>query len=57
MPARKGFHNPNKALQILSNATELARQAQMKTSQAAHDPALLKTGVYDNMNPKSTPAL
>jgi formate-dependent nitrite reductase cytochrome c552 subunit len=26
------FHNPNEALQILSNTTDLARQAQMKAS-------------------------
>ena len=51
-----GFHNPDEALRILQNATDLARQAQMKASQAANDPALLKTGVYDAMNPKPTPA-
>jgi nitrite reductase (cytochrome c-552) len=51
-----GFHNPDEALRILQNATDLARQAQMKASQAAADPALLKTGVYDAMNPKPTPA-
>jgi nitrite reductase (cytochrome c-552) len=51
-----GFHNPDEALRILQNATDLARQAQMKASQAANDPTLLKTGVYDSMNPKPTPA-
>jgi nitrite reductase (cytochrome c-552) len=51
-----GFHNPDEALRILQNATDLARQAQMKASQAANDPSLLKTGVYDAMNPKPTPA-
>jgi formate-dependent nitrite reductase cytochrome c552 subunit len=51
-----GFHNPDEALRILQNATDLARQAQMKASQAANDPALLKTGVYDSLNPKPTPA-
>ena len=51
-----GFHNPDEALRILQNATDLARQAQMKAAQAANDPALLKTGVYDAMNPKPTPA-
>jgi nitrite reductase (cytochrome c-552) len=51
-----GFHNPDEALRILENATDLARQAQMKASQAANDPALLKTGVYDSLNPKPTPA-
>ena len=50
-----GFHNPDEALRILQNATDLARQAQMKASQAANDPSLLKTGVYDAMDPKPTP--
>jgi nitrite reductase (cytochrome c-552) len=50
-----GFHNPDEALRILQNATDLARQAQMKAAQAANDPSLLKTGVYDAMNPKPTP--
>jgi nitrite reductase (cytochrome c-552) len=51
-----GFHNPDEALRILRNATDLARQAQMKAAQAAHDPTLLTTGVYYGLNPKSTPA-
>jgi nitrite reductase (cytochrome c-552) len=51
-----GFHNPDEALRILRNATDLARQAQMKAAQAANDPSLLVTGVYDSMNPKPTPA-
>jgi nitrite reductase (cytochrome c-552) len=51
-----GFHNPDEALRILRNATDLARQAQMKASQAAGDPSLLTTGVYDLMDPKPTPA-
>jgi nitrite reductase (cytochrome c-552) len=50
-----GFHNPDEALRILQNATDLARQAQMKAAQAANDPALLKTGVYDAMDPKPAP--
>jgi len=50
----QGFHNPDEALRILQNATDLARQAQMMASQAAGDPALLKTGIYE-MNPKPTP--
>ena len=50
-----GFHNPDEALRILQNATNLARQAQMKAAQAADDPSLLKTGIYDAMNPKPTP--
>ena len=51
-----GFHNPDEALRILSNATDLARRAQMEAAQAANDPSLLQTGVYDAMNPKPTPA-
>jgi nitrite reductase (cytochrome c-552) len=51
-----GFHNPAEALRILQNATDLARQAQMKAAQAANDPSLLVTGVYDSMDPKPTPA-
>ena len=50
-----GFHNPDEALRILSEATDLARQAQMKAAQAADDPSLLKTGLYDKMEPKPTP--
>ncbi len=51
-----GFHNPDEALRILMNATDLARQAQMKAAQAADDPTLLATGVYDAMDPKPVPA-
>lgn len=51
-----GFHNPAEALRILQNATDLARQAQMKASQAANDPSLLATGIYNTMDPKPTPA-
>jgi nitrite reductase (cytochrome c-552) len=51
-----GFHNPDEALRILQEATDLARQAQMKAAQAAGDPSLLKTGVYEAMYPKPTPA-
>ncbi len=50
-----GFHNPDEFLRILNNATDLARQAQMKAAQAANDPSLLQTGVYDAMSPKPTP--
>jgi len=52
----QGFHNPDEALRILQNATDLARRAQMMASQAAGDPHLLKTGIYDGMDPKPTPA-
>jgi len=51
-----GFHNPEYALSILSQSTDLARQAQMLAAQAANDPALLATGVYDQMEPKPEPA-
>ena len=51
-----GFHNPDEDLRILHNATDLARQMQMKAAQAANDPSLLKTGIYDAMDPKPTPA-
>lgn len=51
-----GFHNLDEALRILDNATNLARQSQMQAAQAANHPALLKTGVYESMNPKPTPA-
>ena len=51
-----GFHNPDEALRILQNAADLARQCQMKSAQAANDLSLLKTGVYDAMEPKPTPA-
>jgi len=51
-----GFHNPTEALRILRNATDLARQAQMKAARAANDPSLLATGIFDGMNPKPTPA-
>ena len=50
-----GFHNPDEALRILGNAADLARQAQMKAAQAAGDPSLLVTGVYDAMDPKPRP--
>lgn len=41
-----GFHNPEYVLKVLAEATDLARQAQMKASQAANDPSLLQTGTY-----------
>ena len=50
-----GFHNPEEALRILRNATDLARQSQMKAAQAAHDPSLLRTGVYEASHPSPTP--
>jgi nitrite reductase (cytochrome c-552) len=50
-----GFHNPDEALRILRNATDLARQAQMKAAQAASDPSLLTAGVYYSLSPVPTP--
>jgi nitrite reductase (cytochrome c-552) len=41
-----GFHNPEYALKILAESTNLARQAQMLSAQAADDPTLLETGTY-----------
>lgn len=46
-----GFHNPEYALKILAQATNLARQAQMKAAQAAGDPSLLQTGTYYQTGP------
>jgi nitrite reductase (cytochrome c-552) len=50
-----GFHNPEYALSILAESTNLARQAQMLAAQAASDPALLQTGVYYTLDPAPTP--
>jgi nitrite reductase (cytochrome c-552) len=50
-----GFHNPDEALRILRNATDLARQAQMKAAEAAGDPSLLVTDVYYTLDPVPTP--
>jgi len=38
-----GFHNPEEALRILANATDLARQAQLKAVQAAGSPNIIQT--------------
>ncbi len=51
-----GFHNPEYVLSILAQSTNLARQAQMLAAQAANDPSLLATGIYDQMDPKPVPA-
>ena len=50
-----GFHNPEYALKILADATNLARQAQMKAAQAAREPSLLATGTY-YLSPPPQPA-
>jgi nitrite reductase (cytochrome c-552) len=39
-----GFHNPEEALRILGNATDLARQAQLKAVEAAGTPSVLQAG-------------
>jgi nitrite reductase (cytochrome c-552) len=38
-----GFHNPEEALRILAEATNLARQAQLKAVQAAGTPEVIQT--------------
>jgi nitrite reductase (cytochrome c-552) len=50
-----GFHNPDEALRILRNSTDLARQAQMAAAQAAGDPSLLAVGVFYSIDPPPTP--
>jgi nitrite reductase (cytochrome c-552) len=50
-----GFHNPEYALQILAESTNLARQAQMLAAQAADDPALLGTGTYYTVQETAPP--
>ena len=50
-----GFHNPEYVLSILFESANLARQAQMKASQAAGDPSLLAVGIYYNLDPLPTP--
>jgi nitrite reductase (cytochrome c-552) len=42
-----GFHNPEYALKILAESTDLARQAQMLAAQSVNDMSLLQTGIYD----------
>jgi nitrite reductase (cytochrome c-552) len=49
-----GFHNPEYALKILAESTNLARQAQMLAAQAAGDPGLLVTGTY-YVQPEAAP--
>lgn len=50
-----GFHNPEEALRMLRDATDLARQAQMLAAQAADDPSLLIVGIYYLLDPVPTP--
>lgn len=48
-----GFHNPEYALKICADATNLARQAQMLAAQSVNDMSLLATGTY--YAPAATP--
>jgi nitrite reductase (cytochrome c-552) len=41
-----GFHNPEYALKVLEESTDLARQAQMLAAQSVNDMSLLTTGTY-----------
>jgi len=41
-----GFHNPEYALKILADSTNLARQAQMLAAQSVDDMSLLATDTY-----------
>jgi nitrite reductase (cytochrome c-552) len=50
-----GFHNPEYILKILADSTNLARQAQMKATEASGDPSLLLTGYYYTIDPPPTP--
>jgi nitrite reductase (cytochrome c-552) len=43
-----GFHNPEYALKILADSTNMARQAQMLAAQSVNDMSLLQTGTYYN---------
>jgi nitrite reductase (cytochrome c-552) len=46
-----GFHNPEYALKILAESTNLARQAQMLAAQSVNDMSLLATGTYYQTTP------
>jgi nitrite reductase (cytochrome c-552) len=50
-----GFHNPEYILKMLADSTNLARQAQMKATEASGDPSLLLTGYYYTIDPPPTP--
>ena len=41
-----GFHNPEYALKVLAESTDLARQAQMLAAQSVDDMSLLATDTY-----------
>jgi nitrite reductase (cytochrome c-552) len=46
-----GFHNPEYALKILAESTNMARQAQMLAAQSVNDMTLLQTGTYYQPTP------
>jgi nitrite reductase (cytochrome c-552) len=46
-----GFHNPEYALKILAESSNLARQAQMLAAQSVNDVSLLKTGTFYEPSP------
>ena len=50
-----GFHNPEYALRILAESTNLARQAQMLAAQSVNDSSLLTTNTYYETIPQPTP--
>ena len=50
-----GFHNPEYALKILAQSTDLARQAQMLAAQSVNDMSLLTTGTYYQTAKTPTP--
>ena len=41
-----GFHNPEYALNVLAESTNLARQAQMLAAQSVNDMSVLETDTY-----------
>ena len=47
-----GFHNPEYALKLLADSTNLARQAQMLAAQSVNDMSLLQTGTYYQTSPQ-----
>jgi len=52
-----GFHNPEYALKILADSTNLARQAQMLAAQSVNDMSLLQAGTYyETLEVTPTPA-
>jgi nitrite reductase (cytochrome c-552) len=50
-----GFHNPEYALKILAQSTDLARQAQILAAQSVNDMSLLTIGTYYQTAETTTP--